>query len=226
MNTHKVFIKLLRRLMSQSVFYLPSEFVVAGIQDMISITIDDYTDRLLYLAKNRRTKPLENPESFENILKKRFQLDKTVSYLIKQKSILDDGSFSYLLEKYMAQVNLACYGSKVLYDNIKERFPNEKLVVYNTFLVQQNTLHEHRKELISKLNIANNQPSSLDDFLQMSLMQNPAFKEMLSLHETELQPTALHLQPTDGFALISDEQAQEFLLESVFSIPIEEIQKR
>ncbi|MDN3725258.1 hypothetical protein QRD02_12790 [Aequorivita sp. SDUM287046] len=209
--------------MSQSVFYIPSEFVVAGIQDAISITIDDYTNQLLYLAKNRRSKPLENPEAFENIIKKRFQLDKTVSYLIKQKNILDDRSFSYLLEKYMDQINLACYGSKVLYDNVKERFPNEPLMVYNTFLVQQNTIQEHRNELISRLDIANNQLSSLDDVLQMSLMQNPAFKELLSLQEKELQPIALQTHPTNGVALISDEEAQHFLLETVFSIPLDEI---
>lgn len=70
MNTHKIFIKLYRRLLSQSVFYIPSELIVDGVQEMISVPLADYSDQLLYLAKNRMSKPLQNPETFENIITK------------------------------------------------------------------------------------------------------------------------------------------------------------
>lgn len=145
--------------------------------------------------------------------------------MIKQQGKMDEGSFSYLQEKYMVQVNVAVYVSKLLFDNIKAHFPNETLVVYNSFLVQQNTIREHRNELIKNFKITDNQPYVLEDLLQMSLMQNPALKEMLSLPELGLQSVALQARPTDGVALISDEQAQNFLLETVFSIPFDKIPK-
>ncbi len=223
MDTHKVIIKLNRRLLSRSVFYIPSEFIFDGIQDMISLSLDDYSDRLLYLGKDRRSKSLQNPEAFENVTKKRFQLEKTVSYLLKQKGIMEEGSFSYLQDKYMEFVNAACYGSKELYDNVQKYFPDESLVLYKTFLLQQNILNKHRKELVSALKIANNQPYSLEDLKKMSLLQDPAIGEAFSLHSTGLQTTALHAQSNDGVALISDKQALNFLLETVFSIPCERI---
>lgn len=226
MNNYKIFVKLYRRLFSQSVFYIPSELIVDGVQDMVAVQIDQYTDRLLYLAKDRRSKPLQNPETFENIIFKRFQLQKTVSFLLKEQTRMDEESFSYLMEKYMEHVNIACYVSKLLFDNIKGYFPNEPLVVYNTFLVQQNTINEHRESLIKTLKIADDQPYVLENLLQMSLMQNPAFKETLSLQELRLQPDSLQLQTTDCNGLISDEQAENFLLETVFSIPLEKTEKK
>jgi len=226
MDTHKVFIKLYRRLLSRSVFYIPSEFIFDGIQDMISLSLEDYSDRLLYLGKDRRSKSLQNPEAFENVSKKRFQLEKTVSYLLKQKGIMGEDSFSYLQGKYMEFVSAACYGSKELYDNVQRYFPNESLVLYKTFLLQQNILNAHRKELVSALKIANNQPYSLEDLEKMSLLQDPAIVEVFSFQSTGLQRDGLHAQPNDGVALISDEEAQDFLLKTVFSIPCERINEK
>jgi len=60
------------------------------------------------------------------------------------------------------------------------------------------------------------QPYSLEELKNLSLLQNPAIKELLSRQSSELQPKALQGQTTDGVALISDEEAQSFLLEFLF----------
>lgn len=226
MDIHKTFLKLYRRLLSQTVFYIPSELNVEGLQDMFDVPIDEYTDRLLLLAKDKRSKPLQNPEAFETVIAKSFLLQKTVSFFLKQQTRMDEESFSYLKEKYMEHVNAACYVSKLLFDKVKEYFPNEPLVVYNSFLVQQNTVNEHRDSLVKTLKIVDNQPYLLEDLLKMSLLHNPAYKEKFPLQELGLQPEVIQEQQTDDAGMISDEQAQNFLLETVFSIPLGEIQKQ
>ncbi|WP_131811084.1 hypothetical protein [Aequorivita soesokkakensis] len=225
MDTYKIFIKLYRRLMSQSVFYVPSELIVDEIQEMFNFPLNDYADQLLYLSKDRNTTLLQNPEALENIIAKRFQLERTVSYLLRQKSIMDEGSYTYLQEKYMEQVNVACYVSTLLCDNVKAYFPNETLVLYNSFLAQQNAMDEHRNELVKMLKITNNQPYRLEDITNLSLLKNPTVKEAFSLQSKGLQRDGLEVRSTDGIAIISDEAARDFLLETVFSIPLKKIQK-
>lgn len=217
MNSFNIYKKLFRRLMSQSVFYAPSELLVDGMQDMFDIQLIDYVDKLFYFTEDRISKPLENPEAFENIIGKRFQLEKTVAYLIKQKNAMDESSFAYIFEKYIIQVKVACCVSKLLWDNVENYFPNEPLVLYNTFLVQQNTMNEHKNELEKTFKIADSQPLQLEDLMKMSLMQNPDYLEMFSLEEIT-QPDLLQENATEAVALISDEEAEKFLLESVFSI--------
>lgn len=197
--------------------------VVDELREMLSIPIDGYTDRLLHLAKDRKCYPIKNPETFENILEKQFQLTRTVTYLILQRSRLDKGSYTYILDKYMEQVNLGCYVSKLLYDNVRERFPNETSVVYNSFLVQHNTFVAHRDELVANLDIENNEPFELEDLLQLSLLREPALREMLSLQQPVPQRDIWMENATSSIALISDEQARNFLLENVFSISKNEI---
>ena len=210
--------------MSQSVYYIPSDLVIDGAQEMIDVPLDDYTDQLLFLPQNGKAIPIQNPEVFEKIVGKRYLLQASVSQLLSQKNTLDEESFSYLQEKYMEQVNIVCYVSKLLYDHVKEHFPNEKLVLYNTFFIQQNALLEHRNDLVKTLQIANNQPYTLEDLKNLSLLQSPTIKELIS-QSTGLQSDGLLVQPTDGVVLISDEEARHFLLENVFSIPLEEILK-
>lgn len=60
--------------------------------------------------------------------------------------LLEQGYSPYL--DNTEHVDIACYVSKLLFDNIKVYFSNELLVVYNSFLVQQNTINEHRESLV------------------------------------------------------------------------------
>jgi len=225
MDSYKTFLALYEKLLSQSLFYIPNDLVVEGIQEMIDVLLSDFTDRLLFLSQDGKAIPFQNPGVFEKIMIKRYILQASVTQLLNLKNTIDEDSFSYLEEKYMEYVNIACYVSKLLYDNVKTFFPNEILVLYNSFLVQQNTMEEHRNELVRVLKITNNQPYSLEDLKNLSSLQNPIYKDAFTLESTELQWDGLNMQPTDSITIISDEDARNFLLETVFSIPSDQISK-
>lgn len=235
------FDKLVEVLIRDVGFYIPSALISANLLEDLNDQIPEgFIDQISILDIPGGFGVFENKEFNERLILKRNLLEKNIFKLLKKKKDLDAIEFNYILNKYFDQVEFYCAIVNWLSANLSVYHKNEiDINSIGSFELQNEFYKSHFVELIDLFYPS--EPIQLKEYYDLSELLKVYFPDLmarydkassellvksdidLSQHEfKEDQKNTTKRKKTTNKRkkepLISDKEAEEFILKSVFNI--------
>lgn len=235
------FDKLVEVLIRDVVFYIPSALIPTYLlKDLKDQIPKGFLDEISILDIPGGFGVFENKEFSERFLLKRTSLEQNIYTLLKKKKELDSKEFHYVLGKYFDQVEFYCAIVNWLSVNLSIYHKNEiDMVTIGSFELQNELYKSHFIELINLF-----YPSELiqlKEYYDLSELLKTYFPDLMARYDKA--SNALLVKSHIDFSqhdfkedqnkttkekktikkkkkkpLISDQEAEEFILKSVFNI--------
>lgn len=236
MSSEKTFNKLRINLYKSFVFYLPGNIFELQHQDLRN-DVTQILDKIIVINENGNISELKNQPVLTTILQKQKTLDNNLFKLLDIRKNLKTAEFDFFVNKYLEKVNFCLYITKWLNDNL-ELYPfgiNEE--VKKAFQFQLHFFQEHFNNLNGQLNSNKNEVQQAPDNIVQFIENN--FKELKETltnqkaeiglvnneHEKQFQDTNLTNEKElkkkkEKLILITEEEAEAFLLKTVFNLKV------
>jgi hypothetical protein len=217
MELDKLFDDIWKTLYKSFVFYIPSRL-------MHGLEYNNLLNKVILIDRKGFDRELKDEESHYEILIKPMTLNDNIFKLIDQNERLPTEQFQFFLEKYLEHVNFVFYVSDWMEKHVEVDIPGLREDTKNAFKSQTKVFSQHVEDLKTHIIIANE-----------SLKKDVNVQEFIENDLTEIK-RALHISTDSGklndlvnkaedstlikkkAPLLTDEEAEAFLLETVFQI--------
>lgn len=174
------FDKLIKVLLSDLAFYIPSAIIPAHVLDKLKNDIPEgFLNELSILVFNQGVAEFEMKEFDERLLLKRALLEKNIALLLRKRKELDELDFNYILEKYFDQVEFYFFLTNWLSANLslynKEQVD---IVIIGAFQIQNEFYKTHYTELINLFYVSKN--LKLREYFNILELLNKYFPDLIS----------------------------------------------
>ncbi|RSK40401.1 hypothetical protein [Mangrovimonas spongiae] len=184
------------------IFYVPSKVYDdvqrTQLKDMIPYHL---TNTIVYMDDDRKT--IEDISEFNKveIISKNSLFDENIFTLIDAQSKLSAPQFKHLINKYWEHVETHTYLTNLMYTHLSEYIKDASKNVSDMFLLQKDYFSTHHTEIKRTFG---------------ALLTSRFTNALISYNK---KPVQTKKQKPKKPQIISDEDADVFLLETVFNIP-------
>mgnify|MGYP000091332129 CR=1 FL=1 len=219
MELDKLFTELWKNLYKSFVFYIPSRLLPDLEHNKALNTV------VLIDSKGFDSELLNDESSHYQILGKAMILNDNIFKLIDQSERLPKHKFDFFLEKYLEHVNFVLYVSNWMENNIEIDISDLREETKKSFKSQTQVFLKHVEDLKSHIILPNKslekQKVNVLKFIENDLTD---IKNVLNLNSVkpndsvENVATKTSIKNKNKLPLITEEDAEDFLLETVFQI--------
>ena len=200
-------------------FYVPNTLKEhqKSIPHLKTITPEKY-DTVVYSKEQYITSNDLEQLDHSKIITKGTILDQNIFKLFEAKETYDDSQFKFLIEKYKEFIDMHCYITKWLYDNVRTFIKNIPDDIINLFRLQYLAFEKHQKQFYDHFNLS---PENLIEEKIKKRISDPNFKiEVPNLFNTKTEVVSQRKTKRKPI-LITEKEADLFLLEAVFNVRLE-----
>jgi hypothetical protein len=219
-----IFDNLRDNITSSYLFYVPLNVYEmiqdSGLKDIIPM---EATDVILYIDSKKRS--TVNPKEFNRIeiVAKSAVLDENSFQLFNEQRNLPESEFQFLLNKYYEHLNAHHYITQSLCHSLTKWFPDVEEDIKQLFTLQAQIFEKHYKNIIQNFNIGKEagafKTNSIISRFENSYSNSKELNIKVPTFETpENDSSQLRPQRKKKPILITDDEAEIFILESVFNI--------
>lgn len=220
MGLEKKHIALQEKLYKPFIFFVPESIVPEEKKESIEAkNLEPILNAIIFVDGKGLDRSLaQNPNLLE-LFGKNSQLDENMFLLLDERERLTSAQFNFLVEKYLEQINVFVHVSNWLNENLELYIAkvDDKIRAY--FVLQKKAFQNH-KELLHQnftLNaIPQPQPQTVKDQIETTFKALGQFKTI----KEKKQPTSIlpAKKLKKKSVLITKEQAEDFLLRTVFNV--------
>ncbi|OUR90914.1 hypothetical protein A9Q87_13340 [Flavobacteriales bacterium 34_180_T64] len=200
-------------------FYVPDTLKEHSktIAMLSSITPEHYNTVAYFEEEFKNSIDLEQLDHGK-IITKGTILDQNMFTLFEAKETYDASQFKFLIEKYKEFLDTHCYITKWLYDNLPKFIKETPEDVINLFRIQYLAFEKHQNKFYDHFNLS---PAKLIEEEIKKRISDPNFKiKVPNLFDAKPENTPQKKQ-IKKTVLITEEEADLFLLNTVFNVPLE-----
>ncbi|OMP29939.1 hypothetical protein [Mangrovimonas sp. DI 80] len=219
--TNSIFETIKNNITRLFIFYVP-EILYDFIQDSIYRDIVPKQDINTVAFMDRDRKTSVAPARFQKytLLEKSSIFEENIFALLDAKETLSKAQFEHLLKKYWEHLDSYTTLSQWMHDNIHEciHLPSESIV--ELFAIQKQLFENHRNLVIEKYgNPISNERIRLFKERMEKQMDSPNFKVTVPILLAPTPPIKKSPEPRKKKKeLITDEEVDKMLLETVFNV--------
>lgn len=216
---------LIENLTKNYIFYIPSS-IYRIIEDspLKGIIPKDEYDRIVYLEDKSKIRTTDLDQMILiDLIRKKDNLKQNLITLLDVKTSLSSAAFDEILKGYQNHLKWHLYVSSWMQKHLKSSFPNIKDVLINAFKFQTDNFSTHSIEIerhfklnqedinLNNIDVINNLKANFGDTEKKKIFHvNPNFN---------LKPTSFKALEKEKSA-ITDEEIDNFLLETIFNIEL------
>ena len=214
---------LLENLYKLFIFYVPESIVPEEKKESIEAkNLEPFLNAIIFVDGKGLDRGLDQNPNLLELFGKNSRLDENMFLLLDEKERLTSAQFNFLIKKYSEQMNVFVYVSNWLNENLELYIAmvDDKIRAY--FALQKMAFQNHKALLHQNfiLNaIPQPKPQKVIDQIETTLKALDQFKTI----KEKKQPTSK--LPTKKLKkesiLITKEQAEDFLLRTVFNVNTE-----
>ena len=218
MELDKLFTELWKNLYKPFVFYIPLRL-------MPDLEPNEVLNTVIFIDSKGFDSELKEASSHHHILSKAMILNDNIFKLIDQSERLPKHKFDFFLEKYLEHVNFVLYVSNWMENNIEIDISDLREETKKSFKSQTQVFLKHVEDLKSHIILPNKslekQKVNVLKFIENDLTD---IKNVLNLNSVkpndsvENVATKTSIKNKNKLPLITEEDAEDFLLETVFQI--------
>lgn len=229
MELDKLFIEIRNNLYQPFIFYIPKSLIP---KDKKLLWENEkyaiYFNNVILIDKKGFDYELKEKPSYKEMMVKVSVLNENIFKLIEINRSLNEGQFSFFLEKYVEHVNFTVFVSDWMKKNVETQIRDLKEETKNSFLLQAEVFLKHLEDLKSALIVPKQKvivKNEIDvlDFIENELVE---IKNALNLNKglsvnrnhPENNNKTIVKGPKKKLPLITVDEAEMFLLETVFNI--------
>lgn len=200
------------------IFYVPEslyhELQNSLLKDIIPI---DATNTITFMDSDRNISTKITPVNKVQIISKGNILEENIFLLLDAQAKLNLEQFGYLLKKYRNHLDTHTYITNWMANNINKFFKDVSDVFKNMFITQSNTFKEHHDLIITKFGFVE---SKLRSNRFKEKFASPDFKFTIPNLVKGKVENKTSKPRKNKTVIISDDEADAFLLESVFNVEL------
>ena len=205
------------------IFYIPRSIIPEDKKEYFEAPrFKDYFNNVIIINQKGRDYELKDQPSFYQIMLKQGMLDENIFNLLDKKETLNENQFDFLLSKYLIQINFYVLISEWFNRNMKLHIDKISDEVKSSFKLQYEVFFKHLEQLKSSYFIKEKIHSQHNTNI-VELIENefPELKEIFAnKSKNELQKRKLIKAVKKKTPIVTDKQAEEFLLDTVFKVNI------
>ena len=224
MNLDKIHSQLIDNLYKPLIFYIPESIIPETKKGMEFHAKQEHIfNKIIVIDNDGNNYELELKSNSFGLLGKNNLLDKNLFQLLEQKGQLNPFQFDVLLQKYMEQINFYVLISGWMSDNLESQIDNLDGSIISYFTLQKMAFQNHKEAL---------QHSFLLDIVPLpkpeqvikqveSILPSLYITKDVAIREPKTEmPAQLKSKRTKPKkqVLITNEEADRFLLETVFNV--------
>ncbi|RIA09387.1 hypothetical protein OE09_1219 [Flavobacteriaceae bacterium MAR_2010_72] len=219
---NEIFKSLRNNLAKSYIFYIPDKlynvFQRTPIKDLVSY---EATNRVAYVDRNGDTTTNEDLFKRLDIFAKYNIFEENVIILLEAQSKLDTDLFQYLLDKYWELLDSHTYITGLLFEHISNYIQNVPEPIKSLFDLQRDVFLTHHNKMRNTFTSLKSKYIGVDSkgaFMGKfeGLGSNHKTSDTISVQKSTISKTPKPKKPP----LITDTEADAFLLESVFNIKV------
>lgn len=208
------------------IFYLPDSLInTLEHTSLVKAIPNDAYNQLAYIDKHNVIAQSFEKLDFLEVINKGNVLDGNMYALFQAKEDIEDAQFNFLLEKYIEFLDPHCFLTGWMYTNITSFIKPVSEETINLFRIQSELFDKHYSQIRRHFNIDQkgrvlNVKTIVDRYKEKFghttfSVKVPSEIPNVSIKETiQPKPKPRKVKP----ALITDEEADRFLLEKVFRV--------
>lgn len=240
-SLEKFFMKLNKNLFEELLFYIPEHLIADELLiENNLLELKKYFQTVIYMDRMKGPVLLEESKSKLNMILRTSFLEKNIFILLKKKDKESKATFNFILEKYVNQIQGYCFVSKWMADNIettvvkdlntkainsfkeqsecyrihladiKSHFQNEEIVVLRESTVSNDSIEEYIPKLMEQI-------QSLDEKIDMKTALLDSIVKEVTSEAVKSNPEKVAQKKK---LLISQNEADEFILRTVFNLTL------
>ncbi len=216
-----------RNLYKSLIFFIPESIVPVEKKESLEVKkLQPILNTVIVIDKEGRDRSLDQNPDLLQLFGKTSQLDENMFLLLEEEERLTSNQFNFLIKKYSEQINVFVYVSNWLNENLELYIAkvDDKVKAY---FVLQKTAFQNHKELLHQnysLNvIPQPKPQEVIEHIENTFNGFDKFKTIKEDKEPTSRPVLKN--PKKKPILITDEQAEDFLLRTVFNVNIQKTDK-
>jgi len=236
MALEKTFNKLQINLYKSFIFYIPKNIFPAEQLDLIE-DVDQFLDKVFFLNEYGAIYEFKNQPVLVSILLKQQILDGNLFKLLDRKEKIKNPQIDFFTKKYIEKVHFCFYLSKWLNDNLASYDFEINEEVKSAFQYQYHFFQQHFEQLNEHFN--SNEKSTIQPPINIGRLIDNNFEELkeslfkrydngdlktVKESQNKLQvenpPNSKKRQKKEKPAMITEQEAEDFLFETVFNLKI------
>lgn len=214
MTLDKIYNKLHGNLYKPLLFFIPSSLLpIENEVVALNTSLTEALDKVYYIDKKGQDYSVNTSESLHPILQKAAILEKNILLLLEQQNKLSKTGFKFLLDKYEELLYFYVETSIKLAKNINELPINDGKAIVVYFEMQRDAFQQHQntfEKYFPSKNVTLAKPLDWSNYSEKDL---PPIRH-LSIVQTEKKRTTRKKKKI----ILTDLEAREYLLETVFNI--------
>ena len=217
MNLDNIHSQLVFNMASPIMFFVPETLITKELEERYEPELLElFFNKILVIENDGSVNSLSKTTKITNVTSKNTQLDKNLFQLLELKETLKTYQFDFLIKKYYDQVNFFVLISEWLSENLETHFKELDPSISAYFSIQEIAFQMHFE--------------TLQTTFGMDLLPNPKQTEILEKIESMVPPLSAFKKAanevpeseekpkTEKKVLITNEEADRFLLETVFNV--------
>lgn len=201
-------------------FYIVADNT-AVVSYLFDVPMESYLNKVIYFKEGLEIAIVDEKETFQKVINKKNHLESNLLKLTSIREELKEENFKIVLDRHMQWVEMSCIHSTFLFQEIHNLKTDKTAYYKRIFELQNKTFERYRKELVTTFNYP--ETNSIDLYDLPNFAEAYTFLEAIAenkpLVATEIEPTVATRQiNTEQEQLITDKEAESFLLETVFHI--------
>lgn len=217
---------LIENLTRNYIFYIPSAiYTTVENSEFKGLVPKEEYDKIVYYESksNVRTTNLDQIILLDLINKKEV-LKQNVILLLEAKTSLSSPAFNIVLKDYQNHLKWHVHVSSWMDENLKSSFPNIKDVLINVFQFQSENFRSHHLEIDNhfELNLEDVKLNNVIviNSLKTNFPETSKQDHVFNINQHISQKSALSEEPIEEKQIITDEDIDNFLLETIFNVEL------
>ena len=224
MNLEDIHSQLIINLGSPIILFVPESLITEELEKNYgSELLNIFFNKILIIENDGSVNSISKSTKITNLTGKNTQLDKNLFQLLELKESLKPYQFDFLIKKYYGEVNLFVVISEWLNKNLEKHFKDLDTSIPTYFSVQEMAYQLHFEGLQNTFGmdlLPNPKQNEILEKIESIVPPMSAFKKAAnSVPETKesKKPESNQQKPVKE-VLITNEEADRFLLETVFNV--------
>ena len=236
MSLEKTLKKLRNNLYKSFIFYIPKNIFPAEQLDLIE-DVDQFLDKVFVLNEYGAIYEFKNQPVLVSILLKQQILDGNLFKLLDRKEKIKNPQIDFFTKKYIERVHVCFYLSKWLNDNLASYDFDINEEVRSAFQYQYHFFQQHFEQLSEHFN--SNEKLTIQPPINIGRLIDNNFEELkeslfkrydngdsITVKESqnklqlENPPNSKKRQKKEKPAMITEQEAEDFLFKTVFNLKI------
>ncbi|WP_435416609.1 hypothetical protein [Polaribacter aestuariivivens] len=220
-STHNIYKELVNKIYFPFLFFLPAEFKNLFKGEKEFKIVEAITNVLIVLDDQHNNYLVEENDNLFFLLKKSSVLESNFFTLIDAKESLSRNQFIVLLDKYKLQIDFWTYISKELEAKSKDREDLLFQKYKSYFFIQLNAFTTHQIAIENQFNNPKRTEHSFDSVKHFFRIQKGFDEQNIDLKKV----VKISESSKKKLPIITNEEADTYLLKSVFGINLEVMNK-